>query len=408
MVLCKFFLQGNCRYGDYCKFEHQLNDNFNSIQNKTSASILRQSHFGAVPQTASQAAPQTAPASVDPSSLIKSVVNDMTVAEKGGQWLLSCYAPYKEKPAFPGFEDQSFEEIRLGYYEAVKNGTLEQYKQQVQLLLQQAVQKLKLLQSPSPDIVNMLKAIYNTPPSSHAGVFGSHNTTTNIFANNTNISNSFNQQQQTVVQQPSSSIFAQANQGLNVQPPAVRAPSIFGGMSQNVPNIGAPANKPLFGNNQMLAQSTDKSIFGQGNTNLTTGGSIFGGAISSQPANLPFGSAQGHSSSIFGGQTNSSVQQNISSPFGMQPQAQTNNMFATPSTNTPNFGNQNVASSFGQTAPQTSIFGPSPMQSMQQTSPNTYGTVLNQPQNQAFGNTSTPSFITQQEVDLIFFPSTKY
>lgn len=51
----------------------------------------------------------------------------MTVAEKGGQWLLSCYAPFKEKPAFPGFEDHSFEEIRLGYYEAVKNGTLEQY-----------------------------------------------------------------------------------------------------------------------------------------------------------------------------------------------------------------------------------------------------------------------------------------
>lgn len=51
----------------------------------------------------------------------------MIVAEKGGQWLLSCYAPFKEKSAFPGFEDHSFEEIRLGYYEAVKNGTVEQY-----------------------------------------------------------------------------------------------------------------------------------------------------------------------------------------------------------------------------------------------------------------------------------------
>lgn len=51
----------------------------------------------------------------------------MTVAEKGGQWLFSCYAPYKEKPAFPGFEDTSPEEIRLSYYEAQKNGNIAQY-----------------------------------------------------------------------------------------------------------------------------------------------------------------------------------------------------------------------------------------------------------------------------------------
>lgn len=64
---------------------------------------------------------------VDIDTLVKSVVNDMEVIEKSGQWLLTCYGPFKEKPIFPGFEDFCFEEIRSGFYEAMKNGTIEQY-----------------------------------------------------------------------------------------------------------------------------------------------------------------------------------------------------------------------------------------------------------------------------------------
>lgn len=67
------------------------------------------------------------PPQIDTNLLVKSVVNDMTNAEKGAHWLLSSYAPFKDKPCFPGFENRSFEEVRLGYYEATKNGTLEQY-----------------------------------------------------------------------------------------------------------------------------------------------------------------------------------------------------------------------------------------------------------------------------------------
>lgn len=51
----------------------------------------------------------------------------MLNCEKGGQWPLSSYAPFKEKANFPGFEDQSFEEVRLGFYTATTAGTLNQY-----------------------------------------------------------------------------------------------------------------------------------------------------------------------------------------------------------------------------------------------------------------------------------------
>lgn len=86
-----------------------------------STSILRQQTF---PGTANN---NNNANNIDTNTLIRSVQNDMLNTEKGGQWLLSSYAPFKEKPAFPGFEDKSFEEVRLGFYEAQATGTLDQY-----------------------------------------------------------------------------------------------------------------------------------------------------------------------------------------------------------------------------------------------------------------------------------------
>lgn len=88
-------------------------------------SILRQQTFNPMSQQQQQSVNKAAPIST--AKLVQSVQNDMLNAEKGGQWLFSSYAPFKDKAAFPGFEDQSFEEIRLGFYEAKKHGMLEQY-----------------------------------------------------------------------------------------------------------------------------------------------------------------------------------------------------------------------------------------------------------------------------------------
>lgn len=48
------------------------------------------------------------------------------MAERGGQWLLSCFAPFKERPHIPGMEDVSPEEVRWEMYQAQKNGVVEQ------------------------------------------------------------------------------------------------------------------------------------------------------------------------------------------------------------------------------------------------------------------------------------------
>lgn len=55
-----------------------------------------------------------------------SVAEEVICAEKGGQWLLSCFCPFKEKQSIPGMEDLSPEEVRWEMYQAQKNGMVEQ------------------------------------------------------------------------------------------------------------------------------------------------------------------------------------------------------------------------------------------------------------------------------------------
>lgn len=54
------------------------------------------------------------------------VAKEILIAEKGGQWLLSCFAPIKEKPCIPGMEDLSPEEVRWEMYKAQSSGMVEQ------------------------------------------------------------------------------------------------------------------------------------------------------------------------------------------------------------------------------------------------------------------------------------------
>lgn len=54
------------------------------------------------------------------------VAEDVLAAERGGQWLFSCFGPFKEQPSIPGMEDLSPEEVRWEMYQAEKKGTVDQ------------------------------------------------------------------------------------------------------------------------------------------------------------------------------------------------------------------------------------------------------------------------------------------
>lgn len=53
-------------------------------------------------------------------------MKEVVAAEKGGQWPLTSFAPFKEGPGLPGWEDFSPEEVRWNLYEAQANGTVNQ------------------------------------------------------------------------------------------------------------------------------------------------------------------------------------------------------------------------------------------------------------------------------------------
>lgn len=67
-----------------------------------------------------------APSETTDEQLVRQVQTDVQSALNGGQWLLSVYAPFKDKPALPGLADLSPDEARLFIYEAKANNTLEQ------------------------------------------------------------------------------------------------------------------------------------------------------------------------------------------------------------------------------------------------------------------------------------------
>lgn len=301
-------------------------------------------------------------------------------------------------------------------------------KQQVQMMLQQAVMRMKSLQSPSPDIVNILKCIYNTPPSSYCGVYGSNTaTSTTAFGNVTNTSAAFNQQQSsTFGQQPSSSIFTQPNQNIFGKP--AQPQSQFGGTSTSIFGGATSQNQvfkgqtSIFGNNQTQNQNTSdifrqtnnfaaqgsNSIFrGQPTTTQTGPNSMFGGAQSTNQS--IYSGIQSTNNSIFGGQqTNTSIfggQPNIST-FVSQTQTQptSGSIFNT------TFTNQNANTTFGQStfnSPNIQPYGaPTTVQSMpQQASTNIFGMGTNQLQPQNVQKTifgQQPSLFNQQSAGTVF------
>ncbi|XP_050311869.1 nucleoporin NUP42-like [Anthonomus grandis grandis] len=255
MVVCKYFLQGTCRYGNYCRYEHQIPANYGNDR-PPSSSILRQ------PQVDFQGTPQQQPPNtstfLDVNTLVKTVAQDMVGAEKGGQWLLSCYAPFKEKALFPGFEDWSPEEVRWGYYEARSANKLEAYKQQLQVMLREAMGKVRALQNPSGEVLKILKEIYNNSPASK-NIFAQK--AKNVFSTNTPKENNIfataaqNAFSQNVFNppQPPQNIFAQSQPPQNIFNPPQPPQNVFNPPQppQNVfappqpsQNIFAPSQPP--------------------------------------------------------------------------------------------------------------------------------------------------------------------
>ncbi|KAI8125965.1 Zinc finger BED domain-containing protein 4 [Lucilia cuprina] len=87
------------------------------------------------------------------------IETDMKEAVNGKIWPLSSYGPFPYKQSLPNFiEDQSFEEVRLSFYETKLKNFFGQYHEQYNKDIQEARNKMKV----TLDIVNVAINLYDS------------------------------------------------------------------------------------------------------------------------------------------------------------------------------------------------------------------------------------------------------
>ncbi|KAM0347961.1 hypothetical protein ACHAPU_004462 [Fusarium lateritium] len=119
MTVCKFFQQGNCKFGNSCRFEHINPNNRNQSSNR----------FGALGGGGNQNLAEKYNVTVD--TIERDLTNELPT------WILSSYAPGRDAPQqlFGGFpREQSFEELRLHYMMGKATGNEQQALNEAQEL----------------------------------------------------------------------------------------------------------------------------------------------------------------------------------------------------------------------------------------------------------------------------------
>ncbi|POR36964.1 Uncharacterized protein TPAR_02832 [Tolypocladium paradoxum] len=133
MTLCKFYQQGNCKFGNSCRFEHPAR---NQPQNRL-GTLSGGGGGGA------SGGPDQDPIATKYGITTAIIEKDLTTEKP--QWILSAYAPGRDAPdqLFGGYpREQSFEELRLHYMAGKAAGNEQQALSQAQELYQTAQQQI--------------------------------------------------------------------------------------------------------------------------------------------------------------------------------------------------------------------------------------------------------------------------
>ncbi|KAJ3711261.1 hypothetical protein DFJ43DRAFT_112159 [Lentinula guzmanii] len=309
MVVCNYFLRGQCRFGDKCRNEHPQSGNQSWVNSASGSNTGNKDSAGLFSQ--------------------ESLLSDITLGKEKPLWPLSSYGPAKYEPDIVVGLDTCPEELRVKAWEAKVQNNVNGYIQyeadkiaqadrsfnnargNIQMLYDQAIQQSSVISSSLGAPSSAFPSSSSAFVSSSNGAFGSNNAF------------------------PSSS----------------SAPSIFGSTSGSKPAFSSSTSSPAFasGNNGAFSSLVNKnpttSAFGTPSTSNAT--SAFGqpsvlGANNSLPFGKPsssvFGqpSALGATGSTFG-QTPSTT--NPTSAFGF-PSTTTTSAFGQPST----FGSAPAAS----------------------------------------------------------------
>ncbi|XP_052771292.1 nucleoporin NUP42-like [Mya arenaria] len=368
MVVCRFFLGGNCRYGDKCWNEHP------SGGNQGYQTTAQRQLFGGGRKTnnqyqwrasdSQQAAPSAASTSsnnqLSPADIVRALSAEITsMWEAGKMWPFSCMGFEKDMPSLPGLTDISMEEMRHEAYDALKQGNIQPYVQKVECTLNEVLAKRQELKNPGMSSKQTLIVFIDDcrrkqassssgqvslfSDSSGGGLFGSGKEGSGLFGQN---------------------------------PASSQAPGPFGASSSSIGGVG--------------------SSFGAGSSPFGAGSSTFGsfGAAGNGGGQTAFGQAAAPPSGLFGA-TGSGLQPSLPPPaFG---QAESQSLFGkTDQSSQPAFGQ----SAFGQTQNTTSagLFGKAGTETPQAPTNSLFGKPVGSPfGGNAFGSTQTAT--TQQSAN---------
>ncbi|EXJ94685.1 hypothetical protein A1O1_03082 [Capronia coronata CBS 617.96] len=315
MVVCKYFLNGNCKFGSNCRNEHP------------GAGFANQNRFGALSGGGSSrfgGGSGSNEARQDRWRISsEDVRNDLTDGKGRPKWILTAYGPGRSPPAsLLESNELSSEEVRVRFYELASQGKAAEADQEAGTLWNKAVHDMGQILNKVEDVNKFMEDADKKHPNRNDFVNMDGTKTRDQFvqqfANNTPATAFGQSSTPNPFAKPAASTFGQPAQ-----------PSIFGGANGAKPAFGQAG----FGSGG--GQSATSSPFGQ-----ASAGSPFGQPSSTSTFGKPAFGSSGGGQPTFG-----------------QP-AQPASTFGQPSQPTSAFGQPSQpAAAFGKPSQPTSAFG---------------------------------------------------
>ncbi|KAL4980405.1 hypothetical protein BDW66DRAFT_125152 [Aspergillus desertorum] len=145
MVVCTYFQQGRCKFGDRCKNEHPRSQQTFTGGNRFGAlaaggGFNSRGSFGQNQQSKQEPANYGVTA--------EDIKADLTAGKGRPDWIFSCYGPGRNAPRqlFGGPQrEQSFEELRLRHYEAAATGNPGSAIQEAENMYKEAVSQMEII-----------------------------------------------------------------------------------------------------------------------------------------------------------------------------------------------------------------------------------------------------------------------